>query len=87
MKIIERLKMMDKTDRSILVLSVILFILLSINGWANIRHAHQFTERADAGNARWKHVEERILEYEHKIEVLEKDVENLQLKLDCKGGQ
>lgn len=87
MKLKERLKMMDKTDRSTLILSVIIFILLVINGWANIHHAHQFTERTDAGNARWEQVEERIKTYEHKIEILEKDIENLQLKIDCKGGQ
>lgn len=87
MKIKERLKMMDKTDKSIMILAIIIFLLLVINGWASIHHAHQFTERTNAGNARWKQVEERILEYEHKIEVLEKDIENLQLKIDCKGGQ
>lgn len=87
MKIFDRIKMMDKTDRSIMILAIIIFLLLVINGWANIHHAHQFTERTDAGNARWKQVEERILEYERKIEVLEKDIENLQLKIDCKGGQ
>lgn len=87
MKIFDRIKMMDRTDRSIMILAIIIFLLLVINGWASIHHAHLFTQRTKAGNARWEQVEERILDYEHKIEVLEKDVENLQLKLDCKGGQ
>ena len=87
MKIFDRIKMMDRTDRSIMILAIIIFLLLVINGWASIHHAHLFIQRTKAGNARWEQVEERILDYEHKIEVLEKDVENLQLKLDCKGGQ
>ena len=87
MKIFDRIKMMDRTDRSIMILAIIIFLLLVINGWASIHHAHLFTKRTKAGNARWEQVEERILDYEHKIEVLEKDVENLHLKLDCKGGQ
>ena len=85
MKLMDRFKKMDKVDRSVLILSIIIFILLVINGWFNIQHAHTFTERKEQGNARWEEVEDRILHYEHKIELLEKEIENLQLKIQ--GGQ
>lgn len=85
MKLMDRLKKMDRTDRSVLILSIIIFILLVINGWFNIQHAHSFTERKLQGNARWEEVENRIMCYEHKIELLEKEIENLNLKI--KGGQ
>lgn len=86
MKLKERLKMMDKVDKITLVLTSAIIFLLVINAIVNIRHAHQFQERVDAGNARWEQVEDRVTAYEHKIDLLEKDIENLQLKLD-KGGQ
>lgn len=85
MKMMERFKMMDKVDRSVLILSIIIFILLIINGWFNIQHAHLFTERVEKGNARWEEVEDRILHYEHEIELMQKEIENLQLKIQ--GGQ
>lgn len=86
MKIIERLKMMDKIDKVTLILTSAIILLLIVNAVVNIGHAHEYDERVNAGNARWEQVEDRILTYEHKIELLEKDIENLQLKLD-KGGQ
>lgn len=85
-KLLERLKKMDKNNRKLLILTFIIIILLAILIGLNIFYIKDYNNKAASGNARWEQVEDRILEYEHKIDLLEKDVENLQLKIN-KGGQ
>lgn len=85
-KLLERLKKMDKNNRKLLILTFIIIILLAILIGLDIFYIKDYNNKAISGNARWEQVEDRILEYEHKIDLLEKDVENLQLKIN-KGGQ
>ena len=85
-KLLERLKKMDKNNRKLLILTFIIIVLLAILIGLNIFYIKDYSNKAASGNARWEQVEDRILEYEHKIDLLEKDVENLQLKIN-KGGQ
>ena len=85
-KLLEHLKKMDKNNRKLLILTFIIIILLAVLIGLNIFYIKDYNNRAASGNARWEQVEDRILEYEHKIDLLEKDVENLQLKIN-KGGQ
>ena len=85
-KLLERLKKMDKNNRKLLILTFIIIILLAILIGLDIFYLKDYNNKATSGNARWEQVEDRILEYEHKIDLLEKDVENLQLKIN-KGGQ
>lgn len=85
-KLLERLKKMDKNNRKLLILTFIIIILLAILIGLDIFYIKDYNNKATSGNARWEQVEDRILEYEHKIDLLEKDVENLQLKIN-KGGQ
>ena len=85
-KLLERLKKMDKNNRKLLILTFIIIILLAILIGLDIFYIKDYNNKATSGNARWERVEDRILEYEHKIDLLEKDVENLQLKIN-KGGQ
>lgn len=85
-KLLERLKKMDKNNRKLLILTFIIIILLAILMGLDIFYIKDYNNKATSGNARWEQVEDRILEYEHKIDLLEKDVENLQLKIN-KGGQ
>ena len=85
-KLLEHLKKMDKNNRKLLILTFIIIILLDILIGLDIFYIKDYNNKAASGNARWEQVEDRILEYEHKIDLLEKDVENLQLKIN-KGGQ
>lgn len=85
-KLLEHLKKMDKNNRKLLILTFIIIILLAILIGLDIFYIKDYNNKATSGNARWEQVEDRILEYEHKIDLLEKDVENLQLKIN-KGGQ
>lgn len=85
-KLLERLKKMDKNNRKLSILTFVIIILLAILIGLDIFHIKDYNSKVTSGNARWEQVEDRILEYEHKIDLLEKDVENLQLKIN-KGGQ
>lgn len=85
-KLLERLKKMDKNNRKLLILTFIIIILLAILIGLDIFYIKDYNNKATSGNTRWEQVEDRILEYEYKIDLLEKDVENLQLKIN-KGGQ
>ena len=85
-KLLERLKKMDKNNRKLSILTLVIIILLAILIGLDIFYIKDYNNKATSGNARWEQVEDRILEYEHKIDLLEKDVENLQLKIN-KGGQ
>lgn len=85
-KLLEHLKKMDKNNRKLSILTFVIIILLAILIGLDIFHIKDYNSKVTSGNARWEQVEDRILEYEHKIDLLEKDVENLQLKIN-KGGQ
>ena len=85
-KLLERLKKMDKNNRKLSILTLVIIILLAILIGLDIFYIKDYNNKAASGNARWEQVEDRILEYEHKIDLLEKDVENIQLKIN-KGGQ
>ena len=85
-KLLEHLKKMDKNNRKLLILTFIIIVLLAVLIGLNIFYIKDYNNKAASGNARWEQVEDRILEYEHEIDLLEKDVENLQLKIN-KGGQ
>lgn len=85
-KLLERLKKMDKNNRKLLILTFVIIILLAVLITLDIFYIKDYNNKAASGNARWEQVEDRILEYEHKIDLLEKDIENLQLKVN-KGGQ
>ena len=85
-KLLKRLKKMDKNNRKLFILTFLIIILLDIGRGLGIFDMKDYNNKAASGNARWEQVEDRILEYEHKIDLLEKDVENLQLKIN-KGGQ
>lgn len=85
-KLLEHLKKMNKNNRKLSILTLVIIILLAILIGLNIFYVKDYNNKAASGNARWEQVEDKILEYEHKIDLLEKDVENLQLKIN-KGGQ
>lgn len=62
--------MKDNTHKAIVVL-MLLLIAVVIDLTTNIIHIANYDDQKAAGNARWEQVEERIIELEEKIEILE----------------
>ena len=74
---IKKFKKLDKVDKALIIITVIIMVLLIGNMIMNIRHISQFNSIRNSGNDRWFQVEERILMYEHKVDQLEEQIKNL----------
>lgn len=63
--------MKDKIIIGILII-VLVFLVLNMAGtiWYNI----DYEQRKESGNDRWLQVENRILQTEHKVNLLEKEI-------------
>ena len=63
--------MKDKIIIGILII-VLVFLVLNMAGaiWYNI----DYKQRKESGNDRWLQVENRILQTEHKVNLLEKEI-------------
>ena len=73
----KRFKELDNVDKALVIITVIIMVLLIGNLIISIRHISQFNSIRNSGNDRWFQVEERIVMYEHKIDQLEEQIENL----------
>ena len=73
----KRFKELDNVDKALVIITVIIMVLLTGNLIISIRHISQFNSIRNSGNDRWFQVEERIVMYEHKVDQLEKEIENL----------
>lgn len=73
----KRFKELDNVDKALVIITVIIMVLLIGNLIISIRHIGQFNSIRNSGNDRWFQVEERIITYEHKVDQLEKEIENL----------
>ena len=74
---LHKFKKLDNIDKALIIITVIIMVLLIGNLIMSIRHISQFNSIRNSGNDRWFQVEERIITYEHKVDQLEKDIENL----------
>ena len=73
----KKFKELDNVDKALVIITVIIMVLLVGNLIISIRHISQFNNVRNSGNDRWFQVEERIITYEHKVDQLEKEIENL----------
>lgn len=73
----KRFKELDKVDKALIIITVIIMVLLIGNLIMSIRHISQFNSIRNSGNDRWFQVEERIVMYEHKVDQLEEQIKNL----------
>lgn len=73
----KRFKELDNVDKALVIITVIIMVLLIGNLIISIRHISQFNSIRNSGNDRWFQVEERIITYEHKVDQLEEQIENL----------
>ena len=73
----KKFKELDNVDKALVIITVIIMVLLVGNLIISIRHISQFNNVRNSGDDRWLQVEERIITYEHKVDQLEKEIENL----------
>ena len=66
--------MRSKSDKIIIIGLVMILILLFFNMIYNIWNAIDYEKRKDSGNERWLQVENRILQTEYKVNMLEKGI-------------
>ena len=74
---IKKFTKLDKVDKALIIITIVIMVLLTGNLIISIRHISQFNSIRNSGNDRWFQVEERIVMYEHKIDQLEEQIKNL----------
>ena len=67
-------KEMDKKDKIMVSGLVVILIFIFINIFSSLYTMHDYEERKESGNERWRQVEERILQTEEKVNLLEEEI-------------
>lgn len=75
-QLIQGFRKINKLDKLILSMIIIIFILLCVSTGISLNHIKDYSQNRDSGNSRWKQVEQIILDYKHKVDVLEKTLED-----------
>lgn len=73
----KRFKELDNINKTLIIMTIIIMILLAGNMIMSIKHISQFNSIRNSGNDRWFQVEDRIKLYENKVDELEKTIKNL----------
>lgn len=74
---LKKFKELDNINKTLIIMTIIIMILLAGNMVISIRHISQFNSVRNSGNDRWFQVEDRIKLYENKVDELEKTIKNL----------
>lgn len=74
---LKKFKELNKIDKALIIITVVIMILLIGNLIISIRHISQFNSIRNSGNDRWFQVEDRIKVYEYKVDQLEEQIKNL----------
>ena len=74
---LKKFKELNKIDKALIIITIIIMILLAGNLVMSIKHISQFNSVRNSGNDRWLQVEDRIKAYEHKVDQLEEQIKNL----------
>lgn len=74
---LRKFKKLDNINKTLIIITVIIMVLLIGNLIMSISHISQFNSIRNSGNDRWFQVEERIIMYEHKVDQLEEQIKNL----------
>ena len=73
----KRFKELDNINKTLIIMTIIIMILLAGNMIMSIKHISQFNSIRNSGNDRWFQVEDRIKLYENKVNELEEIIKNL----------
>lgn len=76
-KFLKKIKELNSIDRTLIIITIVIMILLTWNLIVSIRHIGQFNSIRNSGNDRWFQVEDRIKMYENKVDQLEEQIRNL----------
>ena len=66
---------MEKKDKVMIVGLILVLIFIIINIFSTLNTMADYQQRKDNGNERWKQVENRILQTEDKVNILEEEIE------------
>ena len=73
----KKFKELDNINKTLIIITLVIMILLVGNLIMSIRHISQFNSVRNSGNDRWFQVEDRIKMYEQKVDKLEEIIKNL----------
>ena len=73
----KKFKELDNINKTLIIITIIIMVLLIGNLIMSIRHISQFNSIRNSGNDRWFQVEDRIKLYENKVDELERIIKNL----------
>lgn len=74
---LKKFKELDNINKTLIIMTIIIMILLAGNMIMSIKHISQFNSIRNSGNDRWFQVEDRIKLYENKVNELEEIIKNL----------
>lgn len=66
---------MERKDKFIIIGLIFVLVFIAINIFSTISTLQDYEKRKESGNERWKQVENRILQTEEKVNILEKEIE------------
>lgn len=68
------MKDLEKKDRVVVVGLILVLIFIIINIFSTLHTMSDYEQRKESGNDRWKQVENRILQTENQVNILEKEI-------------
>ena len=66
---------MERKDKVVVSGLILVLIFIILNIFSTINTMRDYEARKESGNERWKQVENRILQTEEKVNILEKEIE------------
>ena len=66
---------MERKDKVVVAGLVLVLFFIIINIFFTLNTMSDYEQRKESGNDRWKQVENRILQTEEKVNILEKEIE------------
>ena len=66
---------MEKKDKVMVAGLVIVLLFIIVNIFSTVHTMSDYEQRKESGNERWKQVENRILQTEEKVNMLEEEIE------------
>ena len=66
---------MERKDKVVVSGLILVLIFIILNIFFTINTMSDYEARKESGNERWKQVENRILQTEEKVNILEKEIE------------
>ena len=66
---------MERKDKVVVVGLLIVLLFIIVNIFSTVHTMSDYEQRKESGNERWKQVENRILQTEEKVNMLEEEIE------------